>query len=165
VQKLSTRETVVFQRAIATLDHARERWTIHLPRLLRSPNATLWKHWRVKQRERRIWQGLVSTALLDAGSYGARLVAATLQGRRRVWSTQPQRLTIERHCARPQQLIRDPDNLAFCAKHLVDALVAVGLLHDDTPRWCQREPPVQIVDGQASTVVILEPIPKGDPTP
>ena len=44
--KLSTRETLELHRAIASHDPTTDRWILTLPRILRSPNATLWRHWR-----------------------------------------------------------------------------------------------------------------------
>ena len=161
MQKLSTRETLELHRAIASHDPTTDRWILTLPRILRSPNATLWRHWRIKQRERRQWTALVLAALVEGG-VGGPLVRRYVAGDRTPANAPRRRVTIERWLARPQQLIRDRDNLAFCGKHLVDALVAVGLLHDDDPAWADRPTPTQQIaaTGRAYTVVILEPAPE-----
>jgi len=133
-------------------------WTFTIPRLLRSPNATYWRHWRIKQREAKLWRALLLAALVDAGPAGAPIVREALSGRR-VGPPGPRRVRIERWCARPQQFIRDRDNLAFCGKHLVDALVGIGLLVDDDPAWADRPLPTQHVSaqGRTYTVVVVEP--------
>jgi hypothetical protein len=149
VEKLST--------ATATYVAPLDCWTFTLPRLLRSPNATYWRHWRIKQREAKTWRALLLAALL-ADPAGAPIVRIALQGGR-VITAGPRRVRIERWCARPQQFIRDRDNLAFSAKHLVDALVGIGLLHDDDPAWADRPIPTQHVSaqGRTYTVVVVEP--------
>jgi hypothetical protein len=151
VEKLST--------AMATYVPTAETWTITLPRLLRSPNATLWRHWRIKHREAKVWRALLLQALLTERIVGAAIVRTVLAGHRAP-AAGPRRVRIERWCARRQQFIRDRDNLAFCGKHLVDALVGIGLLVDDDPAWAERPIPTQHVsaDGRAYTVVVVEPI-------
>jgi len=160
VEKLSTRETLELLRATCSYDPHRDVWSFTLPRLLRSPNETLWRHWRVKQRERLAWEALLLAALLDVGGYGRPYIRRRVYGDRVTLEAPPRRVVIERWLARPQQMIRDVDNLAFSGKHVVDALVRVGLLRDDSPAWAERPAPTQSVsaDGRAYTVIRLEPL-------
>ena len=46
-------------------------------------------------------------------------------------------------CYRDWEL--DADNSMGGCKPIVDELVAVGLLRDDRPKWCDLRPPVQVI--------------------
>lgn len=73
-------------------------------------------HWRKRRRMKRDWQWLLLAAMGRAG-VGVQL------GRFHV--------TIERHA--PRQL--DPDNAVAGCKAVIDAMVGVGLLQDDSPAY------------------------------
>ena len=60
-------------------------------------------------------------------------------------------------CYRGREL--DADNIMGGCKPIVDELVAVGLLRDDGPRFCDLRPPVQVVlraRDQWRTVIYVE---------
>lgn len=163
-------EAVELRRAIASYDRQADRWSFTIPRLERSPNRTLWKSWHVKARIAQHWRALLVAAILEgriltpeARAIVRNFLAGRLPPGPR--TTPARRVRIERWCAREQDKIRDVDNLMFSAKHILDALVRVGLLRDDGPAWCEREMPAQYVcaSGQPYTVIVLEPITRKDP--
>jgi hypothetical protein len=154
VEKLFT-----LARASAKHDDETDTWEIVLPRTLRSPNATLWKHWRVKHQERRTWTLLLLSALVE-GNVGIHLVERFLQGRR-LTTAPPRHVDVVRWVRHRSHFIRDVDNLTFCCKPLYDALVEVGLLRDDAPAWVERgavDQRIVLPGGPACTVLTLRPL-------
>lgn len=78
-------------------------------------NAIGRKHWSVKMKEAQKWKKLVVLACRQAGVHDLRLSTASLELTR----------FSGREC--------DFDNLAGSFKHVVDGLVAAGLIIDDKP--------------------------------
>jgi hypothetical protein len=94
-------------------------WTItvygYIPR---SPNSRVRKHWGRTLDERSFWE-----AVLGSAAYVQDIPKADGDSRR-----------IEYEIHKPGQVrLRDHDNLVASVKHAQDAMVNVGLLHDDSP--------------------------------
>jgi hypothetical protein len=81
-----------------------------LPKL---PNATLYKHWRVKHTEANKWKSLVLEQCVMAGKTQLGLTSAAL--------------SFERHSSREP----DFDSLVMSFKHVCDGLVLAGVIKDD----------------------------------
>ena len=123
-----------------------------MTRFLPSPNAWLWKSWRVKQRERQAWEQQITVSVMQA--------SPKIRALAQVFSHGCVRIDVERQVARVQGLIRDDDNLAFAVKPLQDALKRAGLIHDDDRQWIdQATTQLVALDGQARTIVTLTQIP------
>lgn len=141
---------------------------LRIPRELKSPNQSLWQHWRAKSREKQAWLAAVVNAIVfsfgyqraqamltsKSGLLGARggLVCAcprTPKGKLRGPCACPADMkrvvTFRRLVPGRRNFIRDDDNLAFATKHVVDCLRDVGLIRDDSREWCARPLPVQDV--------------------
>jgi len=136
-------------------------WWLLLARNLSSPNRWLWQSWPAKRRERRAWSNLIVATLLDdLGSRHALEVLPAwsgVPGAHGAGCRQRMRVYVTRLAPR-RQWIRDRDNLIFSTKFLIDALVELGLLVDDSPRWADRPWPEQWPAQQLWTVVSLEPV-------
>lgn len=143
---------------------AGERLEVHIQRELKSPNRTLWAHWRVKSREKREWRAAMVNAFISSlGVPMARQMLTAKSGL--VVDPGPRcerrmRVSIERRCPSTRNFIRDDDNLLFSTKHIVDALRDLGLIRDDDRQWCERPLPTQVVspDGTFWTVIVVEPV-------
>lgn len=132
-------------------------------RALRSPNRTMWKHWRIRHQEKQFWRGVVLSTLVDLFGVVAlrrRLPARSILQAAKGAEPGRARVEIDRWMTSAADTIRDVDNLVFSTKFLLDALVAVGLLRDDSPAWADRPIPTQQVsaDGRDYTVVRVIPL-------
>lgn len=97
----------------------------HIPRLLRSPNATRWAHWRVAQREARAWH----------------LAVRATCGRRDPPHRGPARVHVHHVRAR----LLDLGSATAAVKPLLDALRRNGWIEDDRPVLLELE----VTQGQA----------------
>ena len=123
--------------------------TLRIPRELRSPNAWLWRHWRVKQREREDWEMELMLACVKrdrAHSFSPRLVPF----RRRV--------TVTRIVPSRRNFIKDDDNLRFAVKPLNDALKRKGLIYEDSREYLDQPMPTQEVGPGYETIIVIEAI-------
>ena len=125
--------------------------TLTIPRELRSPNAWMWKHWRIKQRERESWErDIFVQACVWVGTDRVLGMSAP-KGRARV--------TVTRLVPSKRNFIRDDDNLRFAVKPVNDALKRLGLIKDDNRTWLEQPMPTQRVsiDGAYATVIEIAP--------
>lgn len=128
-----------------------------VPRELKSPNAWMWKHWRVKQKEREGWETDIAWTLLRDGQKKntyALLAAMNAIKPRRVCDRK-RRVVITRIVPSTRRFIRDDDNLRFAVKPVNDALKRLGLIKDDNRKWLDQPMPEQIVSvtGEVATVI------------
>ncbi|HXG70572.1 MAG TPA: hypothetical protein VNJ04_08170 [Gemmatimonadaceae bacterium] len=138
-------------------------WELRIERELKSPNKTLWAHWRLKQAERQAWEAAVLLAIARYGGMavvaGAQLVrlagvslfvAAGARERRRV--------VLTRLVPSVRNFIRDDDNLSFSGKPVFDALKRIGLLYEDKREFLDAPRPSQVVspDGRYLTVIEIQ---------
>lgn len=132
-------------------------------RELRSPNAWLWKHWRVKQRERHQWEMEIGAALLIPEArkniFAILLATNAVPSAQRV-CTERRRVTVTRIVPR-RKFIRDDDNLRFSVKPVNDALKKLGLIKDDNRKWLEQAMPIQeaSTDGKCYTRITIERLP------
>jgi len=116
-------------------------WTLRINRATPSQNTRDAQHWARRHRDKGVWWWSIRAA----EGFLAIPRAAT-----------PRRLTLERHArTRPQ----DEANVHGGCKGLVDDLVQLGLLVDDSPKWIEHGTPrhVPLVKGErAFTILILE---------
>lgn len=139
---------------------------VTLPYRLESPNATVWKHWRVKQREKKAWAARLRLALLQGRRLSADALAHPIAILGLPPVTRRRRVRIVREVPSRRNFIRDDDNLAFAGKHLLDALAEIGLIKDDARAWCELVRPEQKVsDDKRDRVVIRVEIPEGETIP
>lgn len=126
-----------------------DRVTFRIGLELKSPNAWLWTHWRVKHLYRQQWQDALERAL-----------PVTVRASMAAVST-PRRLTITRLAPSRRHFIRDEDNAMFAGKAIRDGLVSLGVLKDDSWAWLENAPLQQVVapDRQWLTVIVVEPMP------
>lgn len=88
----------------------------------RSPNAQTKSHWGRKMDERMWWEGAIARSLRMQG----------LDPRPRV------KMWIEIDIEKPGKIkLRDEDNLNASIKHVLDAMVNLDLLVDDSPEWLE----------------------------
>ena len=89
----------------------------------RSPNATGRKHWGRTMDERIFWEAAIARShWMSCESID------TATGKR--W--------IEIEIQKPGKIkLRDEDNLKASVKHVLDAMVNLGLLVDDSPEWLE----------------------------
>lgn len=130
---------------------------LRIPRELRSPNAWLWKHWRVKQRERETWEREIAVALLTERA--KRNVFALLLAMNAVPAAQrtctvKRRVAVTRVVPSTRRFIRDDDNLRFSVKPVLDSLKRLGLIKDDSRVWLEQPMPTQVV-GPVETIIEL----------
>jgi hypothetical protein len=135
--------------------------TLRIPRELRSPNAWLWKHWRIKQRERETWEQEIAVALLT--DRGKRHLGAVLQAMNAIQASrrtcdERRRVTVTRLVPSRRNFIKDDDNLRFSVKPVNDALKRLGLIHSDSRQWLEQSMPMQEVspDGTYATIIEIE---------
>lgn len=146
--------------AVGTLSQVGEaHWEFRIPRELKSPNKTLWAHWRLKQAERQAWE---ETLLLAVASYGGmdtvagaqflRSLSVFVDPRRR----ERRRVVITRFVPHTRNYVKDDDNLAFCGKPLFDAMKRVGMLSDDKRELLDAPRPVQAVSADGAYLTVIE---------
>lgn len=118
-----------------------------IPRKLKSPNETLWKHWRLKLRETRGWEADLQLAI---GAF------------QRVARAERRKVAVTRLVPSRGAFIRDEDNLRFAVKPLNDALKRLGLIWDDSQGWLEQPLPVQSVsgDGHYWTAITIQTVPQ-----
>lgn len=124
--------------------------TLRIPRELRSPNAWMWKHWRIKQRERSEWEAELMVACVKRDryhSFGTRIVPFR------------SRVTVTRIVPSRRNFIKDDDNLRFAVKPLNDALKRKGLIYEDSRNYLEQPMPTQEVGPGYETVIVIEAIP------
>ena len=116
-------------------------WRLVIPLPSPSQNTRDKQHWTTRRSEKTMWWKAIRAA-------PGFLLVPRAAGKRR--------LTIERHArTRPQ----DEANVHGGCKGLVDDLVLLGLLVDDSPDWIEHGHPrhVPLAKGErAFTVLILE---------
>jgi Holliday junction resolvase RusA-like endonuclease len=135
-----------------------ETLTLRIPRELKSPNAWLWKHWRIKQRERAAWETDIAVSLLTERA--KRNVFALLLAQNAVPAaarvcTVKRRVVVTRVVTTKRRFIRDEDNLRFAVKPVNDALKRLGLIKDDNVKWLEQPMPTQIVGPATETIIEL----------
>ena len=136
--------------------------TLRIPRELRSPNAWMWKHWRIKQRERATWEKDIAMSLLT--DEGKRNLFAVLQVMNAIPAStrvcdERRKVTVTRIVPSARNFIRDDDNLRFAVKPVNDALKRLGLVKDDNRKWMEQPMPTQAVGPGYETVIVIEAIP------
>jgi hypothetical protein len=121
------------------------------PFKLESLNAFTGMHWRLKNSHKKAWLQEIRMAMAKAGiKRPAPLEAGTAK------------LRIVRVLG-PHERLWDEENLSGgSAKQLVDALVTLGFLRDDAPKWLRREYAQDANDrDHPGTRVILERVSPG----
>lgn len=134
-----------------------------IPRELRSPNAWLWKHWRVKQKEREDWQTEIAIQALRPEVRKKLDIWVLLYAKNQIPEAKREckrkrRVTVTRYVPKKRNFIRDDDNLRFAVKPVNDALKRLGLIKDDNRKWLDQPMPVQEVsaDGKYYTRILIE---------
>lgn len=120
---------------------AQSPWSLTIPAATPSQNTREGKHWGTKTREKSEWWWLIRGCPNFLSIPRA---------------TRKRRLTIERHARTVPQ---DPANVHGGCKGIVDDLVQLGLLVDDSPAWIEHGTPrhVPLAKGEKPyTVLILE---------
>jgi hypothetical protein len=135
--------------------------TLRIPRELRSPNAWLWGHWRIKQRERQTWEQEIALALLP--KRGQPSVVTMLQAMNAIPATkrvcdEKRRVSVTRIVPSRRNFIKDEDNLRFSVKPVNDALKRLGLIKDDNAKWLEQPMPTQEVGTGYETVITIDSI-------
>jgi hypothetical protein len=131
--------------------------TLRIPRELRSPNAWMWTHWRIKQRERETWEREVfAQAAIHYGT--GRAMRLQVAGSLGSGDPSRHRVTVTRVVPSRRNFIRDDDNLRFSVKPLNDALKRCGLIYSDARTWLEQSMPTQTVSphGRYETIVEIE---------
>jgi hypothetical protein len=126
-------------RAVAFAPHARRRGaelTLWLPRLPRAEEGPNGRAWRTRSRATKAWHELVLEALSD------------LEEPVPAWRAA--RITYEVH--RPGGRAFDPDNVIALMKPVQDAIVAAGVLPDDSAEHVVATP---------TAVQLVSPLPFG----
>lgn len=137
-------------------------WEIRIDRELKSPNKTLWAHWRLKMREREDWeQALTFASVTYAGmttAAGLGLVKRSLSLFIAEGAKERRTVAVVREVPSTRHFIRDDDNLAFSVKPLFDAMKRVGMITDDKREFLRAAPTVQRVasDGAMHTAIELK---------
>lgn len=135
------------------------RWEFRIPRELKSPNKTLWAHWRLKQAERQAWE---QELLLAIAVYGGITVAAGAQRLRSLsvfvapGVKERRRVVVTRLVPSSRNFIKDDDNLSYSLKHLCDAMKRVGLLYDDRREYLDAPRPTQAVSPDRVYTTVIE---------
>lgn len=146
-------------------------WLIRLECELKSPNKTLWAHWRVKHRERQLWEDSLTHA---AAGYAGVTTAAGLAMVKRSLSlfvpagvVERRWIAVVREVPSTRHFIRDDDNLGYAAKFLVDAMKRIGMIVDDKRELLSLRPPVQRVsaDRQFHTLIEISRVPLAEAGP
>ncbi len=96
---------------------------LDMPRKLWSANKRYAAHWAVRARDHKLWKVQIALAAAKFGMW------LPLKDKPAV----PRLVTITSY----RTLLLDYDNLASGAKGLLDAIVALNLLHDDSPEWVE----------------------------
>jgi len=132
-----------------------------VPRRLLSPNATRGFHWSVRAREAIAWEHAI------AGTWPAEAASWILaprepkelfrRGRRLYLRREKERRTVSivRRVPSRRNFILDDDNLTFAAKPVLDALVRLGLLTDDSRIWTRLAPVTQEVSGDGTDWTVI----------
>lgn len=131
-------------------------WEIRVPRELKSPNKTLWAHWRLKQAERAAWE---EALLLAVAIYGGMSTVAGAQFLKSLSvfvgaQQERRRVVLTRLVPHTRNFVRDEDNLRFCGKPLFDAMKRVGMLTDDRRELLDAPAPTQVVSPEGYVTVI-----------
>jgi Holliday junction resolvase RusA-like endonuclease len=124
------------------------RWIFRLPRALHSPNRFVWRTRWALAAERQAWTRELETAMASFATVNAALgwTAAERQAYGQLRGAREKRaVRIWRLVPSARHFFRDIDNLDFCAKHLVDALVRTGLLRNDNRTWLERARTQEVV--------------------
>jgi hypothetical protein len=141
----------------AYVERAGERVTLKIGLELRSPNKTLWAHWRAKQNERQKWEKAITAALAVERNHGDWRFQ---DGAPKPVPPAPRvRVSATRYVPHRRRFIRDDDNLVFAMKPVLDALKACGLIQDDRRSCCQLETPRQVAGTSPApwTEIVIEP--------
>jgi hypothetical protein len=93
-----------------------------IPRVPKSPNSLLQRHWRVVQNDKNDWK--LQVFAFYRGGYIRSLCTEDSK----------HRVTIAVHSPYREM---DPDNLQASRKPILDALVYNGLIYDDAREWCE----------------------------
>jgi len=97
-----------------------------IPRVPKSPNSLLQRHWRVVQNDKNDWKQRVADLLLEHRNiFGINKFNPAARACK---------VTIAVHS--PYQEM-DPDNLQAARKPILDALMHSGILYDDARQWCE----------------------------
>jgi hypothetical protein len=135
------------------------QWRLRIGRELKSPNKTLWAHWRIKQRERQDWERALELAAAEWAGVttiaGLQLLKRSLQLFLGAGQKERRRVVVTRLVPSTRNFIKDDDNLAYAGKHLFDAMKRVGLIFEDKREWLDAPRPTQAVspDGTYTTVI------------
>lgn len=140
-----------------------DRLTVRIQRPLVNFNSdNRHPHWGQKDAERRAWRSLIVAALLDATT--SREVLALLAPSSDVpgargGTQERKRVHVIRGVPSKRNFIRDDfDNLRWCTKELRDALKGLGLIRDDTSKWCEMSIDQAVTEDQRWwTTIVIEP--------
>lgn len=130
---------------------------IEIPRKLESPNKTRGYHWRIRHKDRALWEAFLWGAVMKQRGVLNKTALAESGGSPKC--SVPMVIAVTRYVPNSRQFIADDDNLVFSAKPLHDALKRIGLIKDDRRGWLRTEGVTQAVspDGRARTVITLRP--------
>lgn len=134
-------------------------WEFRIARELKSPNKTLWAHWRLKQAERQAWE---ETLLMAVSRYGGMETVAGVQFLKSLSvfvdpaRKERRRIVLTRIVPSVRNFVKDEDNLAFSGKHLFDAMKRVGMISDDTRELLDAPRPTQVVSADGAYLTVIE---------
>jgi hypothetical protein len=135
-------------------------WELRIHRELKSPNKTLWAHWRMKQAERQAWELVLLTAIARYGGMetaaGAHLLRRSLSLFVAAGVKERRRVVLTRLVPSTRNFIRDDDNLAFVGKPLFDAMKRIGLLYEDKREYLDAARPTQAVSPEKIYTTVIE---------
>ncbi|HEX4347588.1 MAG TPA: hypothetical protein VHZ73_08450 [Vicinamibacterales bacterium] len=134
----------IAELAAVSPDGARIEFRIQ--RCLTGANVYMRMHWRKKRDEIDAWRVHLTGALITAvGAREAQRLlgpGSGLPGAKANCCIR-RRVEVIRKAPRRGGLLTDVDNLRFAVKPLHDALVHIGLLHDDSEAWIDAPSPTQ----------------------
>ena len=105
-----------------------------MDKTLVSPNRLIGRHWAAKHRERDEWMVWLRAALTPEQLAALREASGCAHPANHFGA---QQMRVEIHVVQPSHLF-DEDNLEVSLKPLLDAMKAVGLIWNDSPRWLLR---------------------------
>ena len=97
-----------------------------IPRVPKSPNTLLQRHWRVVQNDKNDWKKQVGAELF--------MLPTFTEARKLRFAKAARKVTIAVHSPYREM---DPDNLQASRKPILDALKYNGFLYDDSREWCE----------------------------
>ncbi len=117
---------------------------ITIKRLLPSQNKSAWSHWRVYAKERDVWYAMIRAKLTPRKPPEHKVLVAIVSYRNREI---------------------DYGNLVGGAKPIPDALVKLGYLKDDKPKWMECSyKQVMVKKAEERTTIEITPTPPNPET-